>query len=315
MHRRLHLHGDDAIYRVNTMQRNIQQTYLGSLSHLLAFLLLAKLLSSFELTGQDRFRLICPADLNSIRQFAPTLVADVTDETNNDHVWVAVYRSQNNKPSVLSNDDFVYAMNVATATTSSDQRIEGLLSSTPIGTTASSPVAVARLRPVESDDNVLHFVLDSLRCVLIKENMDPDCDGGSEHNEALAAAIDALIHHYLDSIMTESKYPCFEGIIRAKATLFSARLLEDRGFVPVTELQKDMSTHVSSLDGCLERYASRSISTTQKSPGARQRAIDIVSKLGYIDRNIDILRAKEILDLKKGNGDEDSNPWGNSCIR
>ena len=271
--------------------------------------------STFDLNRQDRFRLMCPADLNSIRRFEPTLVADVTEENNSNHVWVAVYRSYNNKPSVLVKDEFLQAMNTATTTSSatSDPQVDAAFSP-PVGIAASSPVAVARLRHVNDDEDDAHFVLDAMRCILTKENMDPDCDGGSEHTEALATAIDGLVQHYLDNIMSENRSPCFENSIRAKATLFSAPLLEDRGFIPVTELNKYMLTHVSSLDDCLERYAARSVSTSYKSPGIRQRAVDIVSKLGYIDRAADKQRAKEILERGKSEDDDNYNPWAKSFI-
>lgn len=279
-------------------------------------LLLARCASTFDLTRQDRFRLACPADLHSIRQFEPSLVADVTDDNNNDHVWVAVYRSFNNKPSVLVKDEFLHAMNAATTSSSatSDPQVDAAFSP-PIGIAATSPVAVARLRPVNDDDDDAHFVLDSMRCILVKENMDPECDGGSEYMEALATAVDGLLQHYLDNVkIEESKSPCFEGAIRAKATLFSAPLLEDRGFVPVTELNKYMLTHISSLDDCLERYAARSVSTVYKSPGIRQRAVDIVSKLGYIDRAAEKQSAQAIIDGRKRKDDDNYNPWARSFI-
>jgi hypothetical protein len=305
----------------DTMASNLkpapcQQHY--KLAAILAITLLAPTALTFDLNRQDRFRLMCPADLNSIRRFEPSLVADVTEDNSSSHVWVAVYRSHNNKPSVLVKDEFLHAMNAATTTTTStansDPQVDAAFSP-PIGIAASSPVAVARLRHVNDDEDDAHFVLDAMRCILIKENMDPECDGGSEHTEALATAIDGLVQHYLDNIMTESKIPCcFENSIRAKATLFSAPLLEDRGFVPVTELNKYMHTHVSSLDDCLERYAARSVSTSFKSPGIRQRAVDIVSKLGYIDRAADKQRAKEVIERRKNNEDDNYNPWAKSFI-
>lgn len=282
---------------------------------ILTIVLLVPQAFSFDLYRQDRFRLTCPADLNSIRRFEPSLVADVAEDNGNNHVWVAVYRSHNNKPSVLVKDEFLHAMNAATTATSSptsDAQCDASFAP-PVGIAESSPVAVARLRPVNDDEDDAHFVLDSLRCILIKENMDPECDGGSEHTEALATAIDGLIQHYLDNLMPESKFPCFESSIRVKATLFSASLLEDRGFVPVTELNKYMHTHVSSLDDCFERYAARSVSTSFQSPGIRQRAVDIVSKLGYIDRAADKQLAKEIIERRKSKGD-DYNPWARSFI-
>jgi hypothetical protein len=280
--------------------------------------LLAAPLNAFDLTLADRFRPICPADLNSIRRFESSLVADAINGVSSDHVWVAVYRSFNNKPSVLVKDEFIRAMNAATsnvlnasahsASSFPDPKIEGSNLS-PMGVASSSPVAVARLRPVNADGGDSYFVLDSIRCVLEKENMDSTCDGGSEHTEALATAIDTLIQHYLDNLLAgSSKDPRFDGIIRTKATIFSAPLLEERGFRPVTELQKEMITHVSSLDDCLERYAMRSISTSNRGPGAQRRAVDIVSKLGCIDRAVDLARAEKVLE-KKRNDDDNYNPW------
>lgn len=81
-----------------------------------------------------------------------------------------------------------------------------------------------------------------MRCILVKEKTDASCDGGSEHTEALATAIDALLHHYLVNMMEEANEGGFEGTIRIKAALLSAPLLEDRGFRAVTELQTDMVT-------------------------------------------------------------------------
>ena len=280
----------------------------------LVFLLLESR-NAFAMTLVDRFRSTCPADVHSIRQYEPSLVADVSDGHGSDHVWVAVYRSFNNKPSVLVKDEFLRAMNAATsnalntskhsAFSSSDANIV-VTSLSPTDDENSSPVAIARLRSVHADDDDSYYILDSIRCVLEKENMDSTCDGGSEHTEALATAIDTLIQHYLDKLMAP-KNSRFDGVIRTKATLFSAPLLEDRGFRPVTELQKDMITHVSSLDDCLERYAMRSISTSSKSLGARQRAVDIVSKLGCINRAADLERAQTV--LEKGNDEDNYNPW------
>lgn len=164
--------------------------------------LLTNPLNAFDIALNDRFRSICPADLNSIRQFESSLVTDGIDGDCRDHVWVAVFRSFNNKPSVLVKDEFLRAMNATTsnalntsvhaASSISDPSIEGpVLSRTDLA--SSSPVAVARLRPVYSDEDDSYYVLDSMRCVLEKENIDSTCDGGSEHTEALATAIDTLI--------------------------------------------------------------------------------------------------------------------------
>jgi hypothetical protein len=280
--------------------------------------LLAEYLNAFDLTQADRFRSTCPADLSSISQFESSLVTETVVGDRRNNVWVAVFRSVNNKPSVLLKDEFLHAMNAATsnalnASIHSASSKSGLYiersNLSPPDVASSSPVAVARLRPVQADEDDSHFVLDCIRCVLEKENMDSTCDGGSEHTEALATAIDSLLQHYLDNLAADdSKVPRFDGMIRTKATIFSAPLLEERGFRPVTELQKDMITHVSSLDDCLERYAMRSISTSNKGPGAQQRAVDIVSKLGCIDRAADLARAKRVVQ-KKSNDEDNFNPW------
>ena len=162
-----------------------------------------------------------------------------------------------------------------------------------------APVAIARLRPSSDYDDI--WVLDCMRSILKKETMDATCDGGSEHNEALAVAIDALLQHHLQNGATR-----FERAIRTKATLFSASLLEDRGFVPVTSLAKDMASHVSSLDACLEKYAERSVSTTAKTPGSRQRALEIVSLLGRLDRQEDLQQAAADNNQEE---EEDIDPW------
>jgi hypothetical protein len=270
----------------------------------LAFLLFTPIVQAFELNLFDRFRPTCPADLSSIRHFEPSLVEDCAE----DHVWVAVYRSNNNKPSVLVRDEFLHAMRSATDTINSPSGADpSFLGSFSPTASAAAPVAVARLRPAE--DSASCFVLDSMRCILIKEKTDTSCDGGSEHTEALATAIDALLHHYLVSIMDESIG--FEGAIRTKATLMSAPLLEDRGFRPVQELQKDMVTHTSSLDDCFERFAARSVSSSSKSPGARQRAINIVSQLGRINRASDLERAQQLINQKDDEG-EQYDPWAAS---
>jgi hypothetical protein len=151
------------------------------------------------------------------------------------------------------------------------------------------------------------MLLDNMRCHLKKENMDPLCDGGSEHTEALCTAIDTLLHYYLIMYLhdkknnNDDKYEeddnndasnnskiSFDGMIRTKATLVSAPLLESRGFVPITSLQNDMTTHYSSYESCFQSYVDRSISKHYAmSPTARQRSIDIVSFLGQINHSYD----------------------------
>jgi hypothetical protein len=260
---------------------------------------------SFDVAVFDRFRTVCPAGIGCIRQFEPALIdsAEPTD------VYVAVYRSNNNKPSVLVKDEFLRAMRSATdsfspSLSSTDSSIQSAFSPTTISTDA--PVAVARLRPATGSV----YILDSMHCLLEKEKTDESCDGGSEHTEALATAIDALLLHYLLNIMTTAKSG-FDGTILAKATLTSAPLLEERGFREVTQLTRDMVTHESSLDECLERYAAKSISASTKSPATRQRAIDIVSYLGRIDRDADLERSQRRSQVEESSDDQagERNPW------
>lgn len=263
----------------------------------------------------DRFRAECPAKLDCIRQYESSLIDEVGNYERDD-VWVAVYRTSNNKPSVLIKDEFFQAMKSATDTVNPpSSAADPALTERFVQSKTVPPIAVARLRPSDKDDKetAKTFVLDTMRCILKKEHTDASCDGGSEHTEALCTAIDAVIHHYLHSTMNEknqNKQPCFEGAIRTKATLVSAPLLEERGFRPVQELQTDMATHVSSLDDCLQQYAARSVSTdSSKSPGARMRAMDIVSVLGRIDRAADFLHAQQRIDNDERNRDDEYDPW------
>jgi hypothetical protein len=260
---------------------------------------------SFDVAVFDRFRTVCPAGIGCIRQFEPALV----DNTEPTDVYVAVYRSNNNKPSVLVKDKFLRAMRSATdsfspSLSSADASIQSAFSPSTISTDA--PVAVARLRPATGSV----YIIDSIRCQLEKEKSDESCDGGSEHTEALATAIDSLLLHYLVHRMATSKSG-FDGTILAKATLTSAPLLVERGFREVTQLTKDMVTHESSLDDCLERYAAKSISASTKSPATRQRAMDIVSHLGRIDREADLQRSQRNKQLGESSDDQagERNPW------
>lgn len=276
----------------------------------------------------DRFRATCPADPACIRQFDSSLI--ITKDPDSE-VWAAVFRSSNNKPSVLIRDEFLQAMRSATSTESNFLQLEstsalygsagaaGLQESfvKPANVLQLTPVAIARLRPANIDGNGRDehkaWVLDSLRCALKKENTDPDCDGGSEHNEAISTAIDALVEYYLltQTSSSENKGQRFEGAIRAKATIFSASLLEDRGFRPVERLEGDMATHISSLDACMERYAARSVSTGAKTPGSRQRALNIVSLLGRMDREMDLRAARDEFAQKQKDEEEGEgyDPW------
>eukprot|EP00543_Licmophora_paradoxa_P018096 CAMPEP_0202473802 /NCGR_PEP_ID=MMETSP1360-20130828/92029_1 /ASSEMBLY_ACC=CAM_ASM_000848 /TAXON_ID=515479 /ORGANISM="Licmophora paradoxa, Strain CCMP2313" /LENGTH=148 /DNA_ID=CAMNT_0049100863 /DNA_START=69 /DNA_END=515 /DNA_ORIENTATION=- len=141
-----------------------------------------------------------------------------------------------------------------------------------------------------------------MQCILKKENTDDNCDGGSEHCEAIAVAIDAILLHHLSN----NKDAPFDGAIRTKATLVSGSLLEDRGFEEVATLSRDMATHTSSLDACLCKYADRAVTTSARSPGARERAIQITSLLGTIDRTNDL--KSNATEEEAASNDEDD-PW------
>jgi hypothetical protein len=257
----------------------------------------------------DRFRPSCPADLNCIRQFDTSLV----QETDGDGgVWVAVYRSNNNKPSVFVRDEFFHAMNNATSGDSSEQppstsqqqqQVDASKLSTPME--LEKPVAIARLHPSGEFEN--KYVLDSLRCLLKKEDLDESCDGGSEFVEALSVCVDSLLLYHLK----ENKKDHFEASIRTKATLHSNKILEERGFIPVEDLSKDMATHVSRYEECMLSYAERTAST-KLNPGARDRAIRMVSLLGKLDEEAEAeAREKEERERKNADDQDDYDPWAN----
>jgi hypothetical protein len=236
----------------------------------------------------DRFRAACPVDAACLQAFDPSL------QHQDEHIWVAVYRSCNNAPSVLVRDEFLHAMRSATNAVNPaafSLETSSSFETTPFSnqlnvqqTQQTAPVAVARMRP--SEDYPGSWVLDTMRCALKKESQDASCDGGSEYLEAISTAIDALLEYHLSCASAnngddDKRRKHFS--IRTKATLVSSKLLEDRGFVEVDRLERDMATHISCLDACLERYAERSITTDAKSQGARQRALKIVSLLGRLE--------------------------------
>ncbi len=319
----------------------------------LAFAFTAKQIPFGGVYGLDRFQSVCPANMDAVRLFDPSLVRTERDSDDDDDsgggdndvstgvVWVAVYRSNNNQPSVMVRDEFFHAMNTATSSReSNNQRTTAVSSSSsflsqtwsmleiPTSSDAQAPVAVARLLPSPDFNNC--FVVDSLRCSLRKENMDNSCDGGSEYLEALSVAVDSLILHHLqrmqDSKDTRENNPgTFEGTLRTKATLFSGPILEQRGFEPVEALSKDMATHVSKYEACLYHYAQRSISTTSETTtnqstssgqtpvaaGARDRALQIVALLGQLDPEAE---RKAAMNNKNGR-DEEYDPWASINLR
>jgi hypothetical protein len=308
--------------------------FLIGLLTIVGFPLLVSSLSSSAPTtsGQvffDRFRATCPADTSCIRQFDAALVDNDDGKDDASSVWVAVYRSNNNKPSVFVRDEFLASMKQATTTTTTT-------TDTPVSVSPNNdqdmfepqlslqltkPVAIGRLRPSEDFNGKL--VLDSLRCLLPKEDQDDSCDGGSEFNEALSVGVDALLLHHLQmttattpttlssvrATTTDSVAAKFEGIIRTKATLFSNRILEERGFEPVEELSKDMATHVSRYHDGYEKYAERTVLHSSKHPGARDRALQIVSLLGKLDPSLEIENTVAAGNDKDMENDEENDPW------
>ena len=240
--------------------------------------------------GFDRFRASCPSDLDAIRRFDPTLVVNDVED-----VWVAVFRTANNLPSVFVRDEFFDAM--ASATTSpfsSDSNSSSITGGSSSGVMIvanrnenQTPVAIARLRKGDErngndSSSTSYCIMDAMRCSLRKEDTNPDCDGGSEHSEALGVCIDELVLAYLRGRNNECE--SFDGGIRFRGTLISGRLLSSRGFREVSDLQlsKDVRTsHESDVDGAMERYSERMI--TGLFPGARERAWSIVSYLGRMD--------------------------------
>jgi hypothetical protein len=243
--------------------------------------------------GFDRFRVTCPADDKSVRLFDPALVDNDNHEEGS--TWAAVYRSNNNQPSVFIKDEFMYAMRMATSSNENIMVNASSSSSTTTATLINRPVAVARLKPSELYTN--SYVLDNMRCCLKKEDTNPDSEGGSEHTEALSVAIDELILHHLQQ---QQQPPSFN--IRTKATLVSGALVEDRGFQQVSDLCKDFATHVSSVDACLEKYADRVVSC--KNTAARNRALQIVSLLGKMDKT-----ASQSEEINQDDENEDYDPW------
>jgi hypothetical protein len=175
-----------------------------------------------------------------------------------------------------------------------------------------------------------------MRCTLKKENTDPDCDGGSEHAEAVGICIDELVLAYLkrysewEKTMTAKSgkegvdedtggsgsptIMSFDGGIRFRGTLVSGKLLDSRGFREATELSSDMHSHESDLDGAMNMYAQRSTSL-QFGGGARDRATQIVSYLGRLDRAEDIRRGRggvvlATSDRESGNNLDDTGEGG-----
>lgn len=278
----------------------------------------------------DRFRsvfLVGSESKTAVREFDDALWNSLYG-TNNDFssgedqdLWVAVYRSNNNQPSVIVRDDFFRAMNEATSggeETKTDNELSTVSSAASFLSNTvpdlleipnTKPVAIARLQktePTETSTNV--YLLDNLRCSLKKEDQDESCDGGSEFIEALSVAVDTLLLNHLQRLLKnrdEENDVVFEGTVRTKSTLFSNKLFEQRGFKEVEILSLDMATHVSNYDACFEQYADRSIEPTMAS-GTRDRALQIVALLGRLDPEVQT-KARE----EDGGNDDGYDPWAN----
>jgi len=162
-------------------------------------------LMSSDSNKLDRFRsvfLVGTESKAAITEFDDVLWSSLYDNNDNESnekedLWVAVYRSNNNKPSVIVRDDFFRAMNDATTasddagkTTDSDDA-DTKDSNNNISTVSSAasflsdtmpsmlqvpstkPVAIARLQKSDNndnDDNV--YLLGHLRCSLKKEDQE-----------------------------------------------------------------------------------------------------------------------------------------------
>ena len=255
----------------------------------------------------DRFQAKCPADLGSIRQFDARLVDDdCEDET----AWVAVYRSSNNLPSVLIKDDFLNAMRIATtsvetsANSSTIVENEAISSSFEESVSARIPVAIAKISKTQRGS----WILDSMRCSLKKEDQNDACDGGSEHVEALSVCVDELLLYYLSSTNPPPNF-LKEGAIRCKATLVSSAILEDRGFKEITKIEKDMATHVSSFQGVMQHYADRAVTTVAKNPGARDRALKILSLLARLEEQDEEIETSTPTEQQTDDEDDEYDPW------
>ncbi|OEU14834.1 hypothetical protein FRACYDRAFT_241391 [Fragilariopsis cylindrus CCMP1102] len=268
---------------------------------------MSSIMTSDSNNNFDRFKSVCLTDkkkresvikefgdeslLSSLGLHSQNVDDDNDNDNANDELWAAVYRSNNNKPSVIVRDDFFRAMNDATTTTKSsaddnDDAMNNVSTISPSNTAtflsdtmpdllqipSSKPVAIARLIRTNNKDS---YLLDNLRCSLKKEDQDSNCDGGSEYLEALACAVDTLLLNHLQKLLSSSSstntpqenddVPIIfkDGSIRTKATLFNSKLFEQRGFIPIETLSRDMATHVSNYESCSNSYTERASSGEQ----------------------------------------------------
>ena len=322
-------------------------------SNIVSLFMEASSLLSSDASNLDRFRSVClvgPESKEAVVEFDSELYESLHSEP--DDLWVAVYRSNNNKPSVVVRDDFFRAMNDATTTSKSgvgfgktnndnnDETTDNTAAANDSVSTVSGaasflsdtmpslleipstkPVAIARLQKSSfenSNQESTVYLLDNLRCSLKKEDQDETCDGGSEFVEALSVAVDTLLLKHLQRLLknrddetndgdNNANDVIFEGTIRTKATLFSGKLFEQRGFAEVETLSRDMATHVSNYDACFNNYADRTIETSMAA-GTRDRALQIVALLGRLDPEVQ--KAARGGD-GTGSDDDEYDPWAN----
>ena len=144
--------------------------------------------------------------------------------------------------------------------------------------------------------------------------------------EAMGVCVDELVLRFLeekqkakegDGKKSKSKSTSFDGSILCRATLYSKRVMEDRGFVEIEDMNTigaDITlTHKSSLESSLSKYAERATSTssTGMAVGARERALRILVLLGRIEEKTNKGGKKGSNDGDDGDDGDDGgyDPW------
>ena len=80
-----------------------------------------------------------------------------------------------------------------------------------------------------------------------------------------------------------------------------------------------MATHISKYESCLQRYATRSVPSTDPkdddtsmAAGSRDRALQIVALLGQLDPEVQ----RQAAEKQNGNNNDDEyDPWANINLR
>jgi hypothetical protein len=286
---------------------------------------------------------MCPCPIDIIESYFDSNPKEQQNNDGTEDIWVAVFRSNNNQPSIQLDvrEEFFQAMSVATSQQGSSGSSDIMVSSSASpSSTTSPPVAVGRLTlsGTDADGNGTGsgpFLFDSLQCTLKKESMDESCDGGSEYLEAIGVAVDELLLWYLQvqdqERDAESPPAIFQDQIRVKSTLFTHVVFENRGFQEVQTLSRDMATHYSSYRHCLDAYRDRCSSNGGSSSGSssrtvgsvggdsrsRDRALQIYTLLGQLDAKIENNAAVVGSNGRRDDADEggDYDPWANISLR